>query len=91
MSRERGHGPNGKNPRALQTMGVSGDPWADKEERESLDIFWVINILEAKKGGNLQLPNVTFCSLYSHYNGISLEGKKYPSCTYTMTIPTKTK
>ena len=41
MSRERGHGPNGKNPHALQTVGVSEDPWADKEEQESLDTMTI--------------------------------------------------
>ena len=34
------------------------------------------------KSGNLQPPNVTFCSLCFHYNKISLECKKCPS--YTM-------
>ena len=41
MSRERGHGLNGKNPHALQTMGVNGDPWADKEGQESLDTMTI--------------------------------------------------
>lgn len=41
MSRERGQGPNGKNPHALQTVGVSGDPWADKEEQESIDTMTI--------------------------------------------------
>ena len=34
---------------------------------------------------------VTFCSLCSHYNKISLADKKFPSCTNTMTLLIKTK
>ena len=51
--------------------------------------FWMIKFPEAKKGGekrNLLQPKVTLCSLYSHYNKISLAHKKYPSCTDSMTL-----
>ena len=43
------------------------------------------------QGRSLLHPNVTCCSLCSHYNKISLADKKYPSCTNAMTLPIKAK
>ena len=44
-----------------------------------------------RRGWNLQSPKVTFCSLYSDYNKISLPDKKYPSGTEAMTLMIKAK
>ena len=41
------------------------------------------------KDGNLWCPSITCCSLFSHYNKISLSDKKYPSGTDTMTVPSR--
>ena len=43
------------------------------------------------KGVNLQLPNVSCCSLYPHYNKISLSDERHPSCTNAMTLLIKAK
>lgn len=44
-----------------------------------------------RNGGNLLHLKVMCCSLYSHYNKISLADKKYPSCICIMTLLIKTK
>ena len=53
------------------------------------DVSW--RQRKVRKGGNLQCPNVTFCSICPHYNKISLADKKFPSCTNAMTLRIKAK
>ena len=49
-------------------------------------LFWMIKVPVSDQESGEMHTNVTFCSLCSHYNRISLTDKKYASCTNTMTL-----
>ena len=73
-------------------------PWTDKEKQEPPDWQEAAHFLSDKYPGsrqrkagkvrNLLCPNVTCCSWCSHYNKISLTGKRHSSCTRVVTLLT---
>ena len=79
-------GAGGRKSQVLSTAGSCSTGRQRKEETSRLtgkNTFWVIRVRVADKGQPRQEslhPNVTFCSLCSHYK-INFTGKKYSSCT----------
>ena len=68
MSREKSH--------ILKAAG--GHRQTKKAEAFRLTGNQTLWAMKVAKGRNLMHPNVTCCSLFSHYNKISLAEKKFP-------------